>query len=492
MRRSSLRTWLFLVSVFFAVLIVGGISLTSYVIVLETMTAVARERPERVTDVNVRALDLQAEQIEDDFAIDGVLDEAGLEAAREAYLDRAESIYGQRVPSEPQIAILDSELRTLWVSSDSAVLPGLDERRRAALERGRPVQSTVERSSLFSGLTGSTVLSIHAAHAPIVLPGGEAGLLDVTYYPFREEGVIDSMRPPMAALAASAILIMVIMMQASMGWVLKLVNDLRRAADSIDAGDLDVRLPEVGEHEISELAQSINGLIDRLERRAEIQTRFMADASHELATPVAGIRGYTNILRAWGGEDPDMREEAVEAIDRESRRMARLCGDLLSLLRTDTVGDTRHVRFDVNFVAREALAACATRYHDKGLEFSGPEEGRLYIVGDPDRLEDVLSVLVDNACKYTPSGGKVRLATRLARGSVVIEVHDTGIGIPRDDLPIIFERFYRSDESRSKVTGGFGLGLAIAKGSVEAMGGAITVQSAVGAGSLFTVKIPRG
>ena len=101
MRRSSLRTWLFLVSVFFAVLIVGGISLTSYVIVLEAMTGVARERPERIINVNVRALDLHVEQSEDDFAIDGVLDEAGLEAAREAYLDRAESIYGQRVLSEP-------------------------------------------------------------------------------------------------------------------------------------------------------------------------------------------------------------------------------------------------------------------------------------------------------------------------------------------------------------------------------------------------------
>lgn len=491
MRRSSLRVWLFLVSVLFAVLSVGGISLTSYVIVSETMSAVARDRPERVANVNSRVLEFQAREIEQDVGGAGPLDESQIAEARRIFFDRTESVYGQRVKAEPQLAIVDSSLEAVWVSSEFAAPEGLEDERRAALTEQQVKTSVIEQRSLFAGLIGSAVLDIHVQHNPILLPGGEPGLLEVTYYPLREEAVIDSMRSPMVALALSAIVIMVVMMQASMGWVLKLVNDLRRAADSVDAGQLDVRLPEAGEHEIGELARSLNTLIGRLQRRAEVQTRFVADASHELATPVAGIRGYTSILRGWGGEDPEMRAEAVEAIDRESRRMARLCGDLLSLVRNDATGEIRRIRFDVNAVARQVLAASATRYHEQGLEFRGPEGGPLYLVGDPDRFEDVLSVLVDNACKYTPAGGEVALSTRLARGSAVVEVSDTGIGIPERDLTAIFERFYRSDESRSPETGGFGLGLAIAKGTVEAMGGTITVESTLGSGSLFTVRVPR-
>ena len=116
----------------------------------------------------------------------------------------------------------------------------------------------------------------------------------------------------------------------------------------------------------------------------------------------------------------------------------------------------------------------------------------LKVFTDPERLEDVLSILLDNAGKYTPGGGRVSLTTRLQRGEAVIEVSDTGIGIPTEDIPSIFERFYRSDESRAKSTGGFGLGLAIAKSSSEAIGGIITVDSELGVGTTFTLRIPVG
>ncbi|MDO8987780.1 MAG: HAMP domain-containing sensor histidine kinase, partial [Coriobacteriia bacterium] len=222
------------------------------------------------------------------------------------------------------------------------------------------------------------------------------------------------------------------------------------------------------------------------------QTRFVADASHELATPVAGIRGYTNILRAWGGDDPEVREEAINAIDRESRRMARLCSDLLALVRNERGIEFRNVRFDVNARCREVLAAAATRYIAKGLTFTGPEVGQIVMMGDPDRIEDAISILVDNAAKYTPDAGRVALRTRRRRDTIIIEVEDTGVGIPVDDLESIFDRFYRSDASRSKETGGFGLGLPIAKTIVDGAGGTIDVHSELGAGTRFTLRLPRG
>jgi len=114
------------------------------------------------------------------------------------------------------------------------------------------------------------------------------------------------------------------------------------------------------------------------------------------------------------------------------------------------------------------------------------------MMGDPDRVEDAISILVDNAAKYTSDGGRVILRTRRKRESIVIEVEDTGAGIPAEDLESIFDRFYRSDASRSKETGGFGLGLPIAKTIVDGAGGTIEVESEVGSGTRFTLRLPRG
>jgi signal transduction histidine kinase len=342
-----------------------------------------------------------------------------------------------------------------------------------------------------NGMFGPATLGTYIVHVPYELPCDGTAVLDVSYFPVREESTIDSIRPYMGIMAMIATAAAILMMQLSTGWVLGLVNDLRRAADSVDADQLDVHLPEKGNHEVAELALSINRLMDRLKRRAGAQTRFVADASHELATPVAGIRGYVNILRAWGAEDPEVRAEAVDAIDRESRRMARLCSDLLSLIRQERFTEPRSARLDLNALVRESLASAANAYIDKGLEFIGPEEGQLFMSGDPDRIAQLLGILVDNAAKYTDAGGRVAARTWRRLDGVFIEVSDTGIGIPAEHLPHIFDRFYRSDTSRSQRTGGFGLGLSIAKNIVDQSGGTIGVTSREDEGTVFTVRLPK-
>ena len=205
-----------------------------------------------------------------------------------------------------------------------------------------------------------------------------------------------------------------------------------------------------------------------------------------MATPVAGIRGYTSILRAWGAEDPVVREEAIDAIDRESGRMARLTSDLLNLLHADQGLRLKTERFDLNAVARERLAATASRYLDKDIEFEGPEDESLIMLGDPDRLEDVISILLDNAGKYTPRAERSRADTQAARRD-----HHRGLrhgqGHPRRRPPRLFDRFFRSESARAEGEAGFGLGLAIAKSIVDSMGGTISVESVVGEGTVFTI-----
>ncbi len=494
MRRLSLRAWLLLASIGFVMVAVGGVALITYAVVSDGITSVSEDVSRRVASAVEHVFALQSTTAIEEVRKEGLTGAAAQRRAQSIAVDNLETIYGTRAPAEPQVAFYDDTLRLRWTSSPAAALPKQAEGRAQAQETGRQVQSTVERRPLLSGLFASARLDAQVVHTPVQLPDGGTGIIDVVYYPIREERAIDAIRAPMAALSLSTMFVVVLVMQISLTWVLRLVDNLRQAADAIDAGKLDVRLPEQGENEIGDLARSINRLIDRLKRRSDAQTRFVADASHELATPVAGIRGYVNILRGWGADDAEVRDEAVNAIDNESKRMARLTSELLTLVRSEQALQLRQVRFDVNMAAREALAVVAARYAEKNQRFVAPEEGQLPMIGDPDRIEDVLSILLDNAAKYTPPAGRISVTTKRRKDTVAIEVSDTGPGIPAQDLANIFERFYRSDTSRTRGSGvgGFGLGLAIARSITEELGGTLGVESKLGLGTTFTLTVPRG
>jgi signal transduction histidine kinase len=491
--RSSLRTWLLAVSVLFAIAVVGGVAVTTYVIVSDGMQGVAFETTQRISASTVVIMRDAIHDAQLTAASKGLTGDDASQYALNTLREGLPSLLTRPGVGEAEYALFDASGLELWSTDPTAVWSNQNGLRAQAAGEKRVTLSAGRPGSMLSGLVRKARLSVWVMHVPIKLPDGSTGVLDVTYYPINEESVIDSIRIPMAALAFSAMLIMVLLMQTSMAWVLSLVTNLRKAADSLEAGQLEARLPEHGSNEISMLAHSINRLIERLQRRSDAQVRFVADASHELATPVAGIRGYTSILRAWGGEDPKVREEAIDAIDRESQRMARLTGDLLNLLHADEGLVLKTEKFDVNVLVRDRLAATASRWMDKGLDFVGPEEEEpLIMSGDPDRLEDVISILLDNAAKYTPSGGRVVASTRRRRDVIELELSDTGQGIPSADLPRIFDRFFRSEASRAAGESGFGLGLAICKNMVDSMGGTIEVDSIAGKGATFTVRVPRG
>ena len=493
MGRSSLRAWLLVVSVLFAAAVVGGIAITTYVIVADGMQGVAADTAQRVATSASTVVREAVSEAQLSASAQGFVGTARERVALDTVLTRLPSLLGRPGVAEAEYALYSGSGEPIWSSAPTGLWPAMGTARNQAATSDKITVSTARTAGMLSGLLRQAQLTIRVLHVPIVLPDGASGVLDVTYRPATEERVIDAVRAPMAALAVSAFFIMVLLMQTSMAWVLSLVDTLRRAADSIEAGQLDARLPEVGTNEISALAHSINRLIERLQRRSDAQARFVADASHELATPVAGIRGYTSILRAWGAEDPKVRDEAVDAIDRESRRMARLTGDLLNLLHADQGLVLKTERFDVNALVRDRLAATASRWIDKDIDYIGPEdEDALVMSGDPDRVEDIVSILLDNASKYTPAGGRVTVKTKRKRDTVVLEVSDTGQGIPPDDLPRIFDRFFRSEASRAAGEGGFGLGLAIAKSIVDSMGGEVEVRSEVDKGTTFVVRVPRG
>ncbi len=276
------------------------------------------------------------------------------------------------------------------------------------------------------------------------------------------------------------------------------------AARRITESDLSERLP-IGnpKDEIGGLAATMNGLLSRLEaafaRREEAlsrleealgqQRRFVADASHELRTPLTNIEGYSEMLGQWALRDPETAGESVEAIEAESRRMRGLVEGLLALARGDEGPPLKPEAQDLGVLTAEAVRSARAAAGGKVAIRYEPPERAVVAVCDRTRIGQALSVLLDNAIKYTPEGGEVRVEVRAREHLAELEVSDTGAGIPAEQLPLVFERFYRGDPARTR--GGAGLGLAIALQIAEAHGGSVQARSEPGRGSVFVLRIPQ-
>lgn len=241
-----------------------------------------------------------------------------------------------------------------------------------------------------------------------------------------------------------------------------------------------------------------------LARLRMVRTEFVANVSHELRTPLASIRAMAETLQGGALGDPDAGPRFLETIIREADRLVRLSEDLLDLTRAEST-DRDRSQFDLRLLVRNVAARLVAQAERREIVFvfPSPEGGAIIVDADQSEIDQVIFNLIDNAIKYTPSGGKVTvtLTQNLNLKSVAITVADTGIGILSQDLPRIFERFWRADRARrfqnnaageraGVGTGGTGLGLSIVKHIVEAHGGFVTAESELGQGSRFAVNLP--
>ena len=232
-------------------------------------------------------------------------------------------------------------------------------------------------------------------------------------------------------------------------------------------------------------------------RQAErMRQDFVANVSHELKTPLTVIKSSVEALTDGAVEEPEARDTFLAQVTREADRLHDLIQDLLSLARIESgklALDPKPVPLG------RAIEDCVERHHARAESKTltvierPPADGREAVVwADPDALRQVLDNLVDNAIKYTPNGGRITVRWNAADETVIFEVEDTGVGIPQEDLPRVFERFYRVDKARSRAVGGTGLGLSIVKHLVQAMKGQVRVASTFGKGTTFRVSLPRG
>jgi heavy metal sensor kinase len=300
------------------------------------------------------------------------------------------------------------------------------------------------------------------------------------------EATNDRLARVMVGVGIVALVLSFIVGSVLTGQALQPIDSISHAAQQITAADdLGKRIPYTGPmDELGQLTATFNLTLERLERLFVAQRRFVADVSHELRTPLTTIQGNLDLIKRVG---PD--ETSLEAIESEVKRMTRLVGDLLMLAQADSGRLPLHEEpVELGTLALEVYRQAKVLAVDVELKLGAVEAVR--VMGDPDRLKQLLLNLVTNALKYTPSGGKVTIAVKQEAGSALMIVSDTGTGIPKEDIPYIFDRFYRVDKARARQLGGSGLGLSIAQWIAEVHRGRIRVESELGKGSTFTVQLP--
>lgn len=374
------------------------------------------------------------------------------------------------------IQVWDIEGRLLYANHNSRQVP-LDD---AGWQIWSPVYSTVEDEY---GRLRVLSLPVNADRGPVGLMMVGASLA----------GMEATRRVLLFTLVAVSLLAWLSAAAFTWWFSRRILRPLGRVTEVLprilEADDLSRRIPPdiTTDEEVGRLVQMINNMLERLEQLLSTQKRFLSDVSHELRTPLTVIKGEVGLLRKMDRLD----EESLSSIESEVDRLSRLVGDLLLL------GQAESGKIALNVVPVD-LDSLLMDVHQQTERLVRPRVAikiadiePVRVLGDPDRLKQVLINLLSNAVQHTPTGGSVTLSLRQANARAQIVVSDTGNGIPAEDLPHIFERFYRSEKSRKrKPGGGFGLGLSICYWIVRAHGGAIDVQSQEGTGTTFTVWLP--
>ncbi|MDO8616784.1 MAG: ATP-binding protein [Dehalococcoidia bacterium] len=360
---------------------------------------------------------------------------------------------------------------------------------------GPPVDQPVIERTLKGETTTRRVeaggQTLRVTTLPILRGSAPAGALEVG---ISQEDVDETLRTLLLILAIAYPLTLAIATFGGLlvaGRALTPIDRLTGLAQRISADDLSQRLDlDLPDDELGRLARTFNDMIARLESAFRRQRQFTADASHELRTPLTAIKGHSEVA-LQRSRSPESYRQALVAINEEADRVIRLTTSLLSLARADA-GQIPLSLEDVDVA--EAVRAAAEHSHPSAERKQvrlrvdpGPETR---VTADEDLLIQLMLNLLDNAIKYTPSGGEVTVGWATESDAVSLKVRDTGIGIDREDIPHIFDRFYRVDKARSRAAGGAGLGLSISLWIAEAHGGSIVVESQPGKGSTFTVRLP--
>lgn len=409
-------------------------------------------------------------------------------------------------PSSATISPLD-----VMLSLDDDLAPTAPLTQAVILMDGSPAPAGDGPSPAFPGPTISVVstfdgfgLNIDApqtlARSPQVVrvalvdsSGAATGAIELSEGPAYSRDILTSVARGWLAAGALAVLLASLAGWLAAGRITAPIHALAQTATRMAEGDLAARVPDAGgpaasQDELGQMARAFNRMADQVESTIVTLRQFVADAAHQMHTPLTALR--TNLELAAGPGDAAPQPIYLERAQGQVTRLTSLTDELLQLARVETgMAGAPEQRFDLAALARSLAEAQAARAEQAGLEFNlAAPEAPMWVVGQPEQINALVDNLVDNALKFTPTGGAVTVRLAVEEGAAVFSVEDTGIGIPEDELPQLFRRFHRARNAAA--IPGSGLGLAYVKAVAERHGGRVAAEN-TGSGARFTVTLPR-
>ena len=328
------------------------------------------------------------------------------------------------------------------------------------------------------------------ASSPVLYQSQVIGAVYAYEYDTEQAALLEGLQANLLRLSA-VIGVAVLVLSVVLSRVLtRKIGQLLTAIRQVREGAYSHRAEIAGHEEIAQIGQEFNSLTDRLQTTENARRRFVSDASHELKTPLAAIRLLSDSILQTEHMDPATTREFVADIGAEAERLSRITEDLLRLTRLDSGVLEKPVEVEVLPVLEQVMRMMSLVAKEKQVELTYTAEPGCTVLATPDELHQVIYNLTDNAVKYTGAGGAVQVALSRREENVILTVADNGTGIPEEDLPRIFERFYRVDKARSRAAGGTGLGLSIVSDTVKRRGGTVEAANRPEGGSVFTVRWP--
>ena len=394
-------------------------------------------------------------------------------------LSALESLSGENVMQVMELVDINSFDRVIVTDADAMTL--YDTAR---------TDSSLGRYALFSEIVGALRVFRSRAASPVVSAGEIIGCVYLYEYDGIQAAFIRDIQARLRSISIIAALLALLAVYVFTKALTGRITDLVRAMRIVREGDYDYRITPRGRDEVAELAREFNDMTQRLQSTEELRRRFVSDASHELRTPLASIRLLSDSIAQSENMDEGTMREFVGDIGTEAERLQRMTEKLMRLTRMDSGVQTQRERVNVKRVAEKTVHMLTPLAQARNITiFSEMDEGCV-VAASRDDIHQIIFNLAENALKYNSFGGNVFLRLHDEDGMVKLTVEDTGIGIPEEDLPHIFSRFYRVDKARSSDVGGSGLGLAIVKGAVEQNGGTISAHRRETVGTRFVVSFP--
>ena len=332
---------------------------------------------------------------------------------------------------------------------------------------------------------------ISTAASPVVYRGMTIGAIYVVEVDEAQGALLYSLQQNLRTISLVIAAVTLVMSTFFSKMLTTRITALLRAIRIVGEGEYGHRLQPVGRDEMAQLAEEFNQLTDRLQTTEEVRRRFVSDASHELKTPLASIRLLADSILQNDQIDLETVRDFVADIGSEADRLTRITEHLLALTRLDSLPAGKTDPVDVSAVTRHAVSMLQPVADAADVSVEAALKPDCVIRCTEDDLYQVCFNLVENAIKYNVPGGRVFVSVYSDGEQVLLEIEDTGVGIPEEDLPKIFNRFYRVDKARSRAAGGTGLGLSIVRDTVRRHGGWVTARPRSPMGSVFTVGFPR-